>query len=202
MTQGASEADLILLCAEAKKLGAIAAARIAAGDIVIDERQRLKCLVPRCPNYGTLMCPPNVVSIPEFKRILSNYHDAILFQIAVPYVQEDTKVGKASLADLAEKGEYDKRLRSLLFPRMYDILDALEAKAFSLGYRFAAALGAARCYICEKCPREGPCKAPFRGRPSIQAMGIDVMETARKAGLTIEPPGQGKIIFTCLLLVD
>lgn len=202
MTQGASEGDLTLLCAEAKKLGAIAAARVATEDIVIDERQRLKCLVPRCPSYGTLMCPPNVISVPEFKRILSYYHDAILFQIAVPYVQEDIRVGKTSLADLAKKGEYEKRLRSLVFPRIYDILDALEAKAFSLGYRFAAALGATRCYVCRECPREGPCKAPFRGRPSLQAMGIDVMETARKVGLTIEPPGQGKIIFTCLLLVD
>jgi predicted metal-binding protein len=204
MTQGTVESDLALLCAKAKELGAAAAVGLAAKDIVVDERVRLKCLVPCCVDYGTLMCPPNVMPISEFREILARYHHAILIQIEIPFTQEDVQTGsdETRLADLFETKEYEKRWRSLLFPRLYDILEALEAAAFGLGYRFAAALGASRCYVCEECSRRGPCKVPFRGRPSMEAMGIDVVETAKRAGLPIEIPAPEKPVINCLLLVD
>ena len=204
MSQGAVEPHLELLCAKAKQLGAVAAMSLAAKDIVVDERVRLKCLVPRCPNYGTLMCPPNVMSLSEFRRILARYHHAILIQIDIPFARQDLQTGsdEVRLADLPQAQEYDKQFRSLLFPRVYDILEALEAAAFGLGYRFAAALAASRCYVCEECPLEGPCKVPFRGRPSMEAMGIDVVETSMRASLPIEFPSPEQPVINCLLLVD
>jgi predicted metal-binding protein len=204
MTQEGIEPDLDLLCAKAKELGAAAAVSLAAKNIVVDERVRLKCLVPCCPNYGTLMCPPNVMPVSEFREILARYHHAILIQIEIPFTQQDiqTTSDETRLADLFQTKEYEKGFRALLFPRVYDILDGLEAAAFSLGYRFAAALGASRCYVCEECPRQGPCKVPFRGRPSMEAMGIDVVETAKRAGLPIEFPVPEKPVINCLLLVD
>ena len=43
----------------ALELGASEAAIIPAGDVIIDERVRLKCVVPRCLRAGeTPNCPP------------------------------------------------------------------------------------------------------------------------------------------------
>ena len=52
-------ADLARYCAMALELGASGAAIIPASDVVIDERVRLKCVVPRCFRAGeTPYCPP------------------------------------------------------------------------------------------------------------------------------------------------
>jgi len=43
-----------------KREGATAPRLIAAKDVVVNERVRLKCQVPLCPDFGrALMCPPD-----------------------------------------------------------------------------------------------------------------------------------------------
>jgi predicted metal-binding protein len=66
--------DLRILSSLAKKLGANNAIPMNAKDVVVDERVRLKCLVPPCDDYGlNLMCPPYVMSVQEFREVLSKY---------------------------------------------------------------------------------------------------------------------------------
>src|SRR5512136_1225498 len=76
------EKDLSVLCSLAKQLGATNAVPLSAKAVVVDERVRLKCLVPPCDDYGlNLMCPPNVMSVQEFREVLSKYRWAVLIQI-------------------------------------------------------------------------------------------------------------------------
>lgn len=66
----------------AREEGADRAKVLPAREIVIDERVRLKCLVPLCPNYGrNLMCPPNLPSVEESRRIIRLYQWALLLQV-------------------------------------------------------------------------------------------------------------------------
>jgi len=54
------QADLEAYRRLALELGAADTAIISAGDVTVDERVRLKCLVPRCLRAGeTPNCPPN-----------------------------------------------------------------------------------------------------------------------------------------------
>ena len=56
-----------------------------ARDIVIDERVRMKCEIPRCPHYGQcLTCPPNIISVDEFRKTAALYKNALLIQIDKP----------------------------------------------------------------------------------------------------------------------
>jgi predicted metal-binding protein len=49
---------------EANQLGATKAKIIPVSFIVVDERVRLKCLVPLCDKYNQhLMCPPHLPSV-------------------------------------------------------------------------------------------------------------------------------------------
>jgi len=80
-----TEKDLEILCKLAKELGATNAVLFNAKDVVVDERVRLKCLTPPCKDYGTnLMCPPYVMSVKEFKEVLSKYEKALLIQVETP----------------------------------------------------------------------------------------------------------------------
>ena len=69
-------------------------------------------------------------------------------------------------------------------------MSALEREAFRLGYRFAAAYAGGDCVLCEVCEgiEDGVCRHPFEARPSAEAVGVDVIATARAAGLDIEMP--------------
>jgi len=79
----------------------------------------------------------------------------------------------------------------------------------ALGCAFAAGFGGGECRLCEACvavqtgtsTRE-PCRQPFRARPSMEAVGVDVLATAAAAGLPIQMPATDDPVWTGLLLLD
>ncbi|MFQ6096657.1 MAG: DUF2284 domain-containing protein, partial [Armatimonadota bacterium] len=67
-----------------------------------------------------------------------------------------------------------------------EIVVTLEREMFLDGYYKALAYGAGPCNLCGTCDTETPCEHPDRARPAMEASGIDVFATARKAGYPIE----------------
>ena len=62
--------------------GASDAVCVPAGDVIIDERVRLKCLIPRCIRAGeTPNCPPHAPDLDLIRRALSRFSWAILFNL-------------------------------------------------------------------------------------------------------------------------
>jgi len=98
---------------------------------------------------------------------------------------------------------YEARLRDSK-NEFAGIMTALEAEAFKMGYRFAAAFAGGDCVLCDVCAGAtgGPCKHPFEARPSMEAVGIDVVATAEAAGLVVELPADEHPRWTGLLLID
>jgi predicted metal-binding protein len=85
------------------------------------------------------------------------------------------------------------------------ILGKMEGKALGLGWYFAAGLGAACCRMCTECvgARSGlPCRNPGQARPSAEAMGIDVIKTAEKAGIPFSLNNPDEVIYSGILLLD
>jgi predicted metal-binding protein len=62
----------------------------------------------------------------------------------------------------------------------------IERRTFLAGFYKAFAMPQGPCDLCEPCPLEGPCPHPYEARPSMEACGIDVYETAHRAGFPIE----------------
>lgn len=166
--------------------GAFRAEIISSNQVVVDERVRLKCQVPLCPDFGNnLRCPPNTMPVAEFKNMLEKYSYALIVQVKSGGPDEERLV----------KAERDVQL----------ILGDLEKKALALGWYFAAGLGAACCRICPECvgARSGlPCRNPGQARPSAEAMGIDVLRTAERAGIPFSLDYTEEVIFTGILLLD
>lgn len=201
-----SSADLDRLCGNALSYGASAAVPMKARDIVLDPRVRLKCMVPQCANYGrNLMCPPNVMDLDTFSAVLERYTDAILVQYPIPLDTEFMKEFEdSSIEDIYDSGEYNERMvRSER--EFQDLLGRLESDALGLGCRFAAALTGGPCRLCKECVGQGSgerCRHPFRSRPSMEAMGIDVYLTARNAGLPFEIPARDRPVWNGVILLD
>ncbi len=174
-----------------KERGAETAAAIPAERIVVDERVRLKCRVPVCDSYQkNLMCPPFVMSVGEFRRALRRYEEAVVIQVG---------------GEIAG-GEENLPTPDVFAPagRLHELVNLGEREAFRKGFRFAAGLIGGCCRLCEVCvAAEGGthCRFPFRARPSMEALGIDVAATLAQAGLALAFPVRARVMWTGLILL-
>jgi predicted metal-binding protein len=175
------------LQSEAIQLGTTQTKVIPISSIVVDERVRLKCLIPLCNKYNqNLMCPPNLPSVEEFRKSLKKYSKALFVQLAFE------KKEKVSKTEMQRYGLW-----------LHKIIHQLERKALSLGYSLAAGLIGGSCKLCRKCvgPHH-PCRHPLMARPSIEGMGINVIQTAKKIGLPFDFSSQNRLFWNGLLLID
>jgi len=181
-----------------------------------------------------LMCPPNTPTAAETRAALARYSDTLVVQLDIPLTQAavdevlegmgyaesqapgaaprpaaGTAEGAAAggngggAGGKAQTAAYEARLRDSK-NEFAGIMTALEAEAFKMGYRFAAAFAGGDCVLCDVCvgATGEPCKHPFEARPSMEAVGIDVVATAEAAGLVVELPADEHPRWTGLLLID
>ena len=206
------EQDLEKLCNLAQELGVSHAKAIDAKYVTADERVRLKCQVPRCDDYGlNLMCPPNVMPVADFIKILSRYKFAVLLQLNCPIRQDMLKMIESEqgyLTDLYQNKAFLASYHKTFTPakkKLQEIVHRVESAAYSMGHTFATGFIAGSCRLCAECVAIGsnePCRQPFKARPSMEAMGIDVVQTAANAGLPFEAPPNETVVFNGLILIE
>ncbi len=178
------EPNLDSLRAKALDLGADRAAVIAASDIAVSEAVTFKCRVPRCPNYGaSANCPPHSPTPAEFRQVLANYSQAVLFN-----KRFDPEV-------MVSPEKNDERREA--FESIFRLAADLESAAFYSGHYLAFGLAAGSCkrVLCfehKHCAvlQGGPCPFPALARPSLEAVGIDVFQLAALAGWDMQPVGR------------
>jgi predicted metal-binding protein len=174
-----------------KEQGASDAVLINSADIIVDERVRLKCQVPVCDSYNkNLMCPPYVMPVADFRKTLKKYKQGILLQVS---------------AELNEKYA-NAPTEEVFLParKLHELVSAGEKEAFTAGFRFAAGFIGGCCRLCDECVvvHGGThCRFPFKARPSMEAMGIDVMATVEKVGLPVSFPISSRVTWTGLILL-
>lgn len=200
----------------ALKMGCLEVKVIPVDKVVVEDRVRLKCMVG-CPHYGQgLRCPPYTPSIDEFRKMIRDYSFAMVVKVKPQKIPDEViakyKLGKdkKELAKLRDQYEdADKTSLSVWsdFAGYYkeslmDLLD-LESAAFSLGYTFATVFFAGRCMLCEKCNvKEGICRNPIISRFSAEAMGINLLKTAKNAGMNLKFDPDSTPTPMAILLVD
>ena len=144
----------------------------------------LKCQFG-CGGYNCgYCCPPHTPTAEETRRVLDGYNRALLFHIE-------------TLSSEDRKKRYKK---------FYQMLIDLEGEMFKDGYYKAFVYLAGPCRLCKECGKvKGTsCNHPDRARPSMEACGIDVFQTARNNDCRIETlrdETEPRNIY-CLMLVD
>jgi predicted metal-binding protein len=203
MPSADKDARLDKLPAIALSLGADEARIIDIEKVVVDKRVRLKCSVPICASYArNLMCPPNVISVEEFANTLSLYSKALILQVQADYDSTDKSESHLGRRICEELEESTKTREWQL--KLHRVVNQLEAIAFKEGFRFAAGLIGGDCSLCPECvmPHSGEsCRRPFEARPSMEAMGIDVLKTCENAGLPLSLSSKKKVRWTGLVLL-
>ena len=189
--KAAPETAMKDILARLRQQGASAVKLIHASEIVIDERVRLKCQIPLCDSYNkNLMCPPHVPSVAFFREALSRYTRAILIQITAPLPDAITDNSSAAVYAPAKK--------------LHELINLAEKWAFEYQFRFATGLIGGCCRLCDECvaAKNGRfCRYPFKARPSMEAMGIDVVETVIDARLSTRFPIVNEITWTGVVLI-
>jgi len=158
------------LIASSLDLGANSAKIISANDVYVEQWVRYKCQYG-CGGYARYFtCPPYAPTPNETRKMLEAYNQALLIEFSI-------KSG-------------DKQ------PNVHEIMFELERQAFLSGFYKAFAFAAGPCRHCESCAAKdiinpslfskGMCKNSGKARPSMEACGIDVYQTARKAGYEID----------------
>jgi len=177
---------LRMLQYEAYQLGASKVKLIPISSIVIDERVRLKCLVPLCDQYNqNLMCPPNLPSVEEFRKSVQRYSKALFVQLTL----EKKRIFKADIRRYGLK--------------LHKIIHELERRALASGYPLAAGLIGGSCKLCSKCVGpEHPCRHPLMARPSVEGMGIDIIQAARKIRLPFDFSSRNRLFWNGMVLTE
>jgi predicted metal-binding protein len=168
------------------ELGAADAKVIQSDQVIIENRVRGKCIIPKCPFYGTsINCPPHSPSAKETENMLVEYKYGIFIRLIVP--SDQIAGGKAFEED---------RMRSFR-KKIQDIVSSLESSAFYDGYHLAMGFAAGSCkrsfcpdIECSALTSGKGCRFPLWARPSMEAVGMNVYTMAAKAGWEIYPIGK------------
>lgn len=178
--------DLEKYCIRAIAGKATHAKPIHPSSVVTAPWVRLKCQFG-CAAYDKgYCCPPDTPTPEQTRAILDRYHRAILFHIEAPKISDQSRIE--------------------LLKEFFDMLIDLEGEIFKDGYYKAFVLLAGPCMLCKECTKlkGDPCNFGNRARPSMEACGIDVYQTARNSGLFIKPLREKTETqnMYCLMLVD
>lgn len=171
------------LIEKASSLG-LKAYPLESRDIAVENRIALKCAYG-CRSYGKrLSCPPHIISIDEFRKILQEYSNALLL------VEEHDTTGIDVLKAWGE-------LRKESFRKMFE----LEQEAFRKGYIYAQLLRPGSCNECDVCNLE-KCVKPEIRRFAPEAVGINLQKVMESAGTELEFCKPEKTLCVGILLVE
>jgi predicted metal-binding protein len=179
-------ADLNIFQQKALELGADAAEIIQTSQIVVDERVRLKCTVPRCLRAGeTPNCPPYVPELDVIRKAFAKFSRAILLKTHVEPIE--------AYMPRSSQGKAGQEQSLLFHKRTDEIVYGVERLAYKYGYHLAMGLGGGSCkdHLCQglicQFLDSGRCRFPHRARPAMEAMGIDVFDLISKVGWKAYP---------------
>jgi predicted metal-binding protein len=178
--------DLKKYCDKALENHVTHAKPIHPSTVVTAPWVRFKCQFG-CRGYGkSYCCPPDTPTPEQTQAVIDRYQRAILFHVE-------------SIPGSKEEGG-----RNVF--KCFDMLVDLEGEMFKDGYYKALLFLAGPCRLCKECAKgKGePCLHGHRSRPAMEAVGIDVYQTVRNNGFSIETlkeKGDPKNLYA-LMLVD
>jgi len=139
--------------------------------------------------------------IADFKKILSRFEWCLLAQVEATDIDSTDKgTGRIDRAVLKDNREHHRPYKL----KLLEVVETVEAAAFKKGMRFATGLIGGSCVLCERCVEDklsDACRHPFRARPAMEGVGIDVFKTAQNAGLPIHLSSSNNVLWTGLVLL-
>lgn len=136
-------------------------------DLLFRDEYLLECAANHCGKFGkTWTCPPGLGDVGKHRASVLSFPSAILFQEIFPledsYDLDGMDSGRRKIMDFA-----------------YALGDSLRKESGEFLF-----LGAGSCELCSPCGYPSvPCRFPEKAMISLEALGTDVYDLAKKAGL-------------------
>jgi len=160
----------------------IRAVSISPKQIDFEEKVSLLCF--HCKNYNLkFTCPPRIPKL-DYKNIISNeYVNGMLVFTKIAFSESNYSEVRSSSTIKIQK--------ALLY---------LEKVLFDNNIITPLSLIGGSCKLCKTgCPQD-KCNNPYQSRIPMEAAGINVVTTARKAGIEIKFPVKDNLIRCGLIL--
>ena len=136
-----------------------------ANEIVVSQWVRVKCLFG-CSDYGLGACPPNTSTVSECEKFFGEYKHGLII----------------SLKKFADKNAYPSDWSREMTSKLLNI----ERDIFLLGHPKVFLLNQTCCSLCSDCSGNRlDCKDKKNSRPSPESFAVDVYQTVKNAGLSI-----------------
>jgi len=165
--------DLEPLIQLAISLGATETQILSSDKIIVEDQLALKCVEPKCENYGlSFSCPPYVEGPAFFRELIKSHPQALVIRLVVPAFMllswERFGVGKV----------------------LHELVASVELEAIKLGCTKSSGFAGGSCkelfcqdhLSCRRVKENGPCRHPDLARPSMSGYGIDVFQLIKSCG--------------------
>lgn len=150
-------------------------------DLVFEERVKLNCFY--CKNYGThWKCPPRIPQI-DYQKVVGEYRHGAFAKIELPFTEADFP---------------DVRVRST--NELHRALLKLEKYLWEHDEPMALSFIGGSCKLCKNGCGSERCNNPYQARMSMEAAGINVVESVGKYGISVVFPPEGKLARIGMLL--
>lgn len=195
-TEAEIQTDLEKYRQMAIELGMTDAAIIPAENVHVDPRVRGKCIIPKCPAYGSSAhCPPHSPGTKEIAEIVSGFNWAVLVKLNVDseLVGGDDSLVLDAEGNIVQTPKFKKLLKQ--YRTLSDTVSRIEHQAFYDGHHLAISFAAGSCrgHYCnlmDCAVLEGaPCRFSGRARPSMESASMNVYRMVAEAGWEMYPIG-------------
>lgn len=150
-------------------------------DLIFEERVKMNCFY--CGRYGeNWMCPPNLPKI-DYKKMFNEYSFGALVYLKMVLDNENYNDVRNNSSIILHKG-----------------LLCMEKYFWNHNNPTCISFIAGGCKLCKGGCGEKRCNNPYAARSSIEAIGVNIIETAKKYGLNITFPPD-KYLTRCGLIV-
>ncbi len=187
------ESDITALCNKATALGAGGVAVAGPEDLVFSDEIISK--VKADSNYPSIHWPIDYPA-DDLKKAILAFRKGIFLYIDAPPDMPD--YGGGPIPD---------RNHLNIYVKLHEMVAHIESAAFYMGHYLAMGFAAGNCRSvfcteegrCTAAVRTNGCTAPYKGRPSMAAAGIDAIKTAQKIRLQL--PGADSSFLAGLVMV-
>ena len=178
-----TEAEIIELQGYAREVcPKIQAVMMNPSDAVFEECVKMNCYY--CGRYGTnWRCPPKIPNI-NYQKMFSEYDYGMFLVVSYD----------------VENPELYQELRNESSVKLHRTLLACEKWLWNRDYPTAISFGGGSCKLCKGGCGKERCNNPYLARSPLEALGVNVIKTARKYGIQIHFPTERHFVRLGLVM--
>lgn len=155
---------------------------IDPAELVFEENVRMNCFY--CGRYNNnWRCPPNLPDI-DYRKMVREYEHGLF--VVLRY-------------DITEESDFGS-IRNESSVVLHKLLLSLEKWMWNHNHSTALSFIGGSCKLCKGGCGKERCNNPYMSRSPLEAIGVQVIKSARKYGIDIEFPTDSKLMRIGLLL--